>query len=176
MQKRNQLAETGEEPLHTAGISGNGKGFKVGYGYTGYIVIAAIIALLGVVMYMLIHFNRSGREQDVVEYEALQVLLAKEVSHEVAQCLKDGSDYLKTLSGLESVQRGGSREILKDFELYHSLPSRKVFEHAAISVVNTQGVAAFATAGETQGWDFSSYEFFKRAATNKNHGKVFVFS
>ena len=176
MQKRNQLAETGEEPLHTAGIAGNGKGFKVGYGYTGYIVIAAIIVMLGAVMYLLIEINRSVQEQDVLEYKTLQFLLAKEVSHEVAQCLKDGSDYLKTLSGLESVQRGGSREILKDFELYHSLPSRKVFEHAVISVVNTQGVAAFATAGETQGWDFSSYEFFNRAATNKNDGNVFVSS
>jgi PAS domain S-box-containing protein len=139
-----------------------------------HFLIVAILAMLGGAAYLAIDLNRSGREQVVRQYNSLQLLVAKEAAHEAVRYLRSGSGYLATLSRLESVQRGDSPEILKDLELHHSFPA--AFQRAAISVVNTQGVAAFSTAGDMQGWDCSGCEFFQRARTGKNEGTVFISS
>ena len=137
-----------------------------------HFLIVLILAMLGAAAYLAIDLNRTGREQVVRQYNALQLLVAKEAAHEAVRYLRSGSGYLATLSRLESVQRGRSPEIAKDLELH----TNSLFQRAVISVVNTQGVAAFSTAGDMQGWDCSPCEFFQRARTGTNAGTIFISS
>jgi len=139
-----------------------------------HFLIAVILALLGGAAYLAIDLHRSGREQVLRQYNALQLLLAKEAAHEAVLYLKEASDYLEGLARLDSVRRSRWEDIRKDLESYRGSPG--AFQGAAISVVNTQGVAAFSTAGDMQGWDGSAAEFFQWAKDKRNEGKVYISS
>lgn len=136
--------------------------------------IAIIPVLLGLAVYLGIDLHRSGREQVLRQFNALQMLLAKEAAHEAVLYLRKASDHLEFLSRRSSIQRGDTSQIPADLALYHN--SAGSFQGTPLAVVDTGGKVVFSTGGVVTNLDCSGCEFFDWAKRRKSKGQFFISS
>jgi len=142
--------------------------------FRSHALAGAILALLAAAVFLGIDLNRSGREEVLRQFDAFQVLLARQLAHQAAAYLEERSEHLQILARLASIQTGDAAKIPADLALYD--PAPKNAQNTTITVLDTAGTVVFSTRESAAGLNCANRDFFQWATSKKNRGAVFVSS
>jgi PAS domain S-box-containing protein len=138
---------------------------------SGLLLVVALLLLLAIVQ-QAIDLNRSGRQEVIAQFHALQSLLVRQEVHEAVTYLQACATDLHALAALPSLQGRDHTGFLPEVEAYYQSSDHP--KPVAVEVVDAQGVLVSSSRGEVGASDYADGPLLDWATQATDRGQVFL--
>ncbi|MBI3192871.1 MAG: PAS domain S-box protein [Ignavibacteriae bacterium] len=132
----------------------------------------ALLALSGV-LYLAYDLHRESETEVLSQFHDRQLLLVRQLSHQIESYLRDRSYGLRTISRDPAVQYHDIPGIDEDIQFIFKVYLQKQLVKG-VSVYDENGIIIYSTNDSALGRNYSNCEFFDWAKQAENKGKVFI--